>query len=692
MDAPKNLFIKLLLALGVRHPQRGVVAVTLFILGCKSGLTPDVTTAVALPVEKIGLPGSEGGSASNSSVTTVSDAPIELKGFAFPREPELLREHGIIDDDEYEVSVNELSSWITRSGTEQERVAIIKKCTELYGNSEDSIIPSGHNLPCLVWRLEHKYALMLQERRSSRSHRSLVTIKKLDQWKSLAGQNFYNSFLRLDPSTDADLAKLAGFARTTLHNCEYKHATAAIIARAETFLPDKNANAIMDEFYPAATECLTPEDDGFERTHLRMGLLQITRGDTEKAKKALELAALAKDPVEDFRTYFWLGALAADDENSKGENKSWQTLIKKYPLTFHSVLAAHTMGVDPMERLVDGKDVNIMRRNGKQWNDFNTVAFIFELLIARQDATGLYHWSQFVGRSFTEDVHPENLLYLAFCHNIAENYRASFALLTRYMQSSHRETVSLELLNLIFPRPYSDEILAHSSAVDPLLIFALIRQESAFDPFARSGANARGLMQVLPSTARRIKHVTSKHLYEPATNIEIGTSYFQELLKKYSGTVEDALASYNAGARNVERWKLRYPDDNTLLFADLIPFKETRTYVAIILRNAYWYGRLMVANNDKLAHNVIQHSTQSVWKSAAVTQLLNVAWSKNSKLAVAALTNLFMPESDADEPEATKSEDSQIHLSAHPLKTLSAPPTEGTDDDDEESDASETTP
>ena len=184
-------------------------------------------------------------------------------------------------------------------------------------------------------------------------------------------------------------------------------------------------------------------------------------------------------------------------------------------------------------------------------------------------------------------------------------YIPSGAAITQFLRETKNSQISPELIQLYFPRPYTDEILANSSNIDPVLVFALIRQESAFEPLARSKADARGLMQVLPSTARKFIG-SNGDLYEPTANVKAGVGHLRDLLKKYNGRVEHVLAAYNAGARHVEKWKGRFPLANILLFSDLIPFKETRTYVSIIQRNAYWYGRFLVLSNDETAKTVIK--------------------------------------------------------------------------------------
>lgn len=153
---------------------------------------------------------------------------------------------------------------------------------------------------------------------------------------------------------------------------------------------------------------------------------------------------------------------------------------------------------------------------------------------------------------------------------------------------------------LLFPRPYWTDLRKFSQAngLDPFLVASLVRQESEFFPGAVSNANAIGLMQLLPGTARglaRGMHVwrfQTESLLTPSMNLQLGTRYFRDLLDRYNGRPEYALAAYNAGADRVDTWlangKFRDPQE----FVESIPFTETREYVQAILRNASVYRRL----------------------------------------------------------------------------------------------------
>jgi len=140
------------------------------------------------------------------------------------------------------------------------------------------------------------------------------------------------------------------------------------------------------------------------------------------------------------------------------------------------------------------------------------------------------------------------------------------------------------------------------AGLDPMLVAGLIHQESAFDPDARSGKNAIGLMQLLPKTARvlakqeKIRY-SRLRLTDPDYNVRLGTAYFAQLQKQF-GSVEAALAAYNAGEDRVALWTTGQTYRDTAEFVDSIPFTETRQYVQIIARNTEIYRRLYGSEND----------------------------------------------------------------------------------------------
>jgi soluble lytic murein transglycosylase len=153
---------------------------------------------------------------------------------------------------------------------------------------------------------------------------------------------------------------------------------------------------------------------------------------------------------------------------------------------------------------------------------------------------------------------------------------------------------------LLFPVRHWKTISEHAekSGIEGALVLGIIRQESAFKEAARSSANARGLMQVLPGTGRRLargagvsRYTTSK-LYRAETNIALGIRQLSSLLERYNRRLELVLAAYNAGEHRVDRWLREFGDTDSAEFVEQIPFSETRGYVRQVLTNMAHYRRL----------------------------------------------------------------------------------------------------
>ncbi|HEV3192275.1 MAG TPA: lytic transglycosylase domain-containing protein, partial [Polyangiaceae bacterium] len=150
-----------------------------------------------------------------------------------------------------------------------------------------------------------------------------------------------------------------------------------------------------------------------------------------------------------------------------------------------------------------------------------------------------------------------------------------------------------------FPIPYADAVREAEASEDlPRgLLWAVMRQESAFDPEAVSPARAVGLMQLLPETARPIVEELAlsreeARLTNPAYAIRVGARVLHKLLDEFHGNVPLAVAAYNGGAESVERWASRAPGMQLDTFVERIPFKETREYVPRVMGSFAHYGYL----------------------------------------------------------------------------------------------------
>ncbi len=155
-----------------------------------------------------------------------------------------------------------------------------------------------------------------------------------------------------------------------------------------------------------------------------------------------------------------------------------------------------------------------------------------------------------------------------------------------------------ELWNLLFPRDYWSFVQrqARLNGIDPYVVMGLIRQESAFNPRAVSVADARGLMQILPSTVSRTRRGRVRavqRLFNPAYNIQFGCRHFRSVLKIFNGNLEQALAAYNAGDSRVRNWISQREFRDNVEFLESIPIPATRGYVEAVLRDAAIYRQLL---------------------------------------------------------------------------------------------------
>lgn len=142
-------------------------------------------------------------------------------------------------------------------------------------------------------------------------------------------------------------------------------------------------------------------------------------------------------------------------------------------------------------------------------------------------------------------------------------------------------------VDLRFPRAFEKPIESHSkkNKIDPAWAYAIARRESSFMTDASSSAGAKGVMQILPGTAKQVakRRVPTSKLLTAEPNIQLGTKYLKQLLDRYDGNLVLATASYNAGPNRVKQWLRARPDLPIDMWIETIPFKETREYVKSVM-------------------------------------------------------------------------------------------------------------
>ena len=217
-------------------------------------------------------------------------------------------------------------------------------------------------------------------------------------------------------------------------------------------------------------------------------------------------------------------------------------------------------------------------------NEFEQVAKLSgivrteELLVANQLSDARREWN-YVTRDFTERQ-------LQIAASLAHQWQWHDYAIRTIAKGNYFSDLSIR-----FPTPFDNLVKRYASRrnLEPAFVYGIIRRESAFNPQARSPVGARGLMQLMPATARQVsrqlklKSPSRQDLYTPSYNINLGSTYISDMLRKFNGHRALASAAYNAGPHRVKAW---LPENNELpadVWIDTIPFTETREYVRAIM-------------------------------------------------------------------------------------------------------------
>jgi soluble lytic murein transglycosylase len=284
---------------------------------------------------------------------------------------------------------------------------------------------------------------------------------------------------------------------------------------------------------------------------------------------------------------YW--AARADDQigNRTAAERRWREIIAASPLSYYAQLSARRLrapswappaGPDTVPHLaaVDSAlaRVAVLDRLGMDVES----RFELDALVDRAERTPAE--AAAIAQGFVAAGQPARALRVA----------------TRVLDAG---APSRPLLRAAYPVVHEDALVeeARRNRLDPALVAGLIRQESSFNPRAVSAAGARGLMQLMPGVGASIAASRSYPmwnqalLFDPDVSLELGTAHLATSLKPGTPPAR-ALAAYNAGASRVARWIQRPGSNDPELFAEWIPYTETRDYVRIVQRNADVYRAL----------------------------------------------------------------------------------------------------
>ena len=316
---------------------------------------------------------------------------------------------------------------------------------------------------------------------------------------------------------------------------------------------------------------------------------QALRDSLRDSASALFRAEVAAGAPQRMSARFWLGKLALLSGDSAGARAAWLTLAREDSVGYYGLRARREVNLPPLRFAAapaPAPSAAIAASLGR----------VDTLLLAGLDTAAQAEVRTILGRAPQQDVDA----LLAWSDGLARRGFGPAAVRLGW-QAALKAPNDPRVLRAIFPWPNRRAVEGEAAefGVDPLLLVAIVRQESVFDAEALSPAGARGLAQLLPGTAALTARGLDVTFYPewitvPDLNLHLGAAHLQELLERFPGRVDAAVAAYNAGTAPVTRWLARPGADDPDQFIESIPYQETRGYVRSVLRNRDLYRALYV--------------------------------------------------------------------------------------------------
>ena len=291
---------------------------------------------------------------------------------------------------------------------------------------------------------------------------------------------------------------------------------------------------------------------------------------------------LQKDPT----WQYWLGRSFA----AQGKSSQAKEMYEKAAASgrnFYAVMAGEELGrrINTRNNVsdADARDVRRMSEDGA----IKRALVLFKNSQSNGDSK-MRRQAQAEWRFATRDFNEDNLLTAA---QVAFDNQFYDMAINSADRTDHKLNYKLRYLS-----PFKDLTVryAEQAGVDPAWVYGLIRQESRFVMGAQSSVGAQGLMQVMPATAREIAGkigMSSSELYTMDGNIRMGTWYMADAKRRLQNNEVMATAGYNAGPGRARNWQASSPLEGAI-YAETIPFTETRDYVKKVMTNATYYASL----------------------------------------------------------------------------------------------------
>ena len=321
----------------------------------------------------------------------------------------------------------------------------------------------------------------------------------------------------------------------------------------------------------------------------------------EKARNHfLNMKNIVKMPISISRVNYWLG----QTEDALMNNVEAQTYYQEASLnntTYYGLLAK--LKTNNHSKIILKKDLLLEDQHIEINND---ILNILKLIIKADEQKFSL---KFLNSLFKQKLSNKNILHIL---NILKKGNR----IDLYLRAC-KKAIRLDsyFQKCLFPFPYNLEINNINTSVNPALLISIAKQESEFFVNAKSPSGALGLVQVMPSTAKitakkiGIKYDKNKLFNDANYNLTIGSNYLYSLINNYEGSIILAIAAYNAGPTNVNKWLKKNGDPrkeevNYITWIESIPYTETRNYVQRVLENFIIYQQIIIDNSIRNKKNI----------------------------------------------------------------------------------------
>ena len=332
--------------------------------------------------------------------------------------------------------------------------------------------------------------------------------------------------------------------------------------------------------------------------------IHYRRRDFEQARKWLDRAiadAGALDSGSRAQFLYWKGRLQELRGQSEEAAGTWAQLQQLWPTSFYALASRFALHKAELKPRFAGS-VPPLKERGEPprlqavWENDALARALFLFVVGEET------WAAAItGRIMGQPLPPEIIRELGEVFRYFGRYRLQNRLAANYhLKKLRREAPSdAAMWQHAYPRAFWDVVLSETGThrVNPFFVLAVMREESHFFAEANSTAGAKGLMQLMPATARMVARrnrleYDDAALVEPSVNIPLGVLYLKRVLNRFDWNPVHAAAAYNAGPTAVKRWRTQFGNLPPAEFVERIPYDETRAYVKRVIASYLIYRQL----------------------------------------------------------------------------------------------------